>query len=65
MRWLTLRASDDPLNNREIAQVDRGVRQIPMTSGAIVLAYHLDDANGKPVKDLQSFTRGLRWNLLG
>ncbi len=45
-------ASDDPLNNREIAQVDRGVRQIPVTSGAIVLAYHLDDANGKPVKDL-------------
>ncbi|TWU33839.1 phosphate ABC transporter substrate-binding protein PstS [Novipirellula artificiosorum] len=46
-------ASDDPLSDQEIAQVDRGVRQLPMTSGAIVLAYNLRDANGNPVTDLR------------
>ena len=46
-------ASDDPLSDQEIAQVDRGVRQVPMTSGAIVLAYNLRDANGDPVTDLR------------
>lgn len=46
-------ASDDPLTAEEIARVDRGVRQVPMTSGAIVLAYNLRDAHGQPVSDLR------------
>ena len=46
-------ASADPLSDAEIAKVDRGVRQIPMTSGAIVLAYNLRDANGKPITELR------------
>lgn len=46
-------ASDEPLTDKEIAQVDRGVRLLPMTSGAIVLAYHLQDTGGEPVVDLR------------
>ena len=45
--------SDDPLSKQEIALVDRGVRQVPMTSGAIVLAYNLRDTNGNPVTGLR------------
>ena len=46
-------ASDAPLSEDEIAKVDRGVRQMPMTSGAIVFAYNLDDTNGEPVTNLR------------
>ncbi len=46
-------ASDYPLSDQEIAQVDRGVRQMPMTSGAIALAYNLCDEEGNPVTNLR------------
>ena len=34
-------ASDVPMKQEDIAQVKRGVRQIPMTAGAIAVAYNL------------------------
>ncbi len=58
-------ASDDPLSKDEIAQVDRGVRQMPMTSGAIVLAYNLDDTNGSPVTNLRLSRKALVGIFLG
>lgn len=36
-------ASDVPMTEEEIAKVDRGVVELPMTAGAIVLAYNLPD----------------------
>jgi len=35
--------SDVPLNEEQQVKVRGGVRQVPMTAGAIVLIYHLDD----------------------
>jgi phosphate transport system substrate-binding protein len=45
-------ASDDPLTGEVIAQVDRGVCQIPMTSGALVISYNVSDTAGNVVSDL-------------
>ncbi|MBE9169966.1 phosphate ABC transporter substrate-binding protein PstS [Pleurocapsales cyanobacterium LEGE 06147] len=36
-------ASDVPMTDEEIAKVNRGVVQLPMTAGSIVLAYNLPD----------------------
>ena len=35
-------ASDKPMKEAEIAKVERGVLQIPMTAGAIAVAYNLE-----------------------
>ncbi len=40
-------ASDAAMNDTEIAQVKRGVKLIPVTSGLVVLAYNLPAANGQ------------------
>ena len=40
-------ASDKPMKGTEIAKVDRGVLQIPMTAGAIAVAYNLDGCDLK------------------
>lgn len=58
-------ASDEPLSNQEVALVDRGVRQVPMTSGAIVLAYNLRDVNGNPITDLRLSRKALAGIFLG
>ena len=58
-------ASDDPLSDEEIAQVDRGVRQVPMTSGAIVLAFNLSDADGEPIKELRLSRKAFSGIFLG
>lgn len=39
-------ASDAAMNDAEIAQVERGVKLIPMTAGMVVLAYNLPDVDG-------------------
>jgi phosphate transport system substrate-binding protein len=58
-------ASDAPLSEEEIAQVDRGVRQFPMTSGAIVLVYNLLDQNGDPIPNLRLSRGALAGIFLG
>jgi phosphate transport system substrate-binding protein len=58
-------ASDDPLTDGEVARVDRGVRQVPMTSGAIVLAYNLHDSEGNPVTDLRLSRKAYAGMFLG
>ena len=40
-------ASDKPMKQEEIAKVDRGVLQIPMTAGAIAVAYNLEGCDLK------------------
>jgi len=40
-------ASDKPMKDDEIAKVDRGVLQIPMTAGAIAVAYNLEGCDLK------------------
>lgn len=40
-------ASDKPMKEDEIAKVDRGVLQIPMTAGAIAVAYNLEGCDLK------------------
>ena len=40
-------ASDKPMKDTEIAKVSRGVLQIPMTAGAIAVAYNLDGCDLK------------------
>ena len=40
-------ASDKPMKEAEIAKVDRGVLQIPMTAGAIAVAYNLEGCDLK------------------
>jgi phosphate transport system substrate-binding protein len=40
-------ASDAAMNDREIAQVDRGVTLLPMTAGMVVLAYNLPGFEGE------------------
>jgi len=42
-------ASDAAMNDEEIASVKRGVQLVPITAGAIVLAYNLDGLGG-PLK---------------
>lgn len=46
-------ASDAAMTDEEIAQVDRGVRLLPLTAGAVVLCYNLSDPSGAPVTDLK------------
>lgn len=40
-------ASDKPMKDEEIAKISRGVLQIPMTAGAIAVAYNLDGCDLK------------------
>lgn len=40
-------ASDKPMTKEEIAKIKRGVVQIPMTAGAIAVAYNLEGCNLK------------------
>ena len=40
-------ASDKPMKEAEIAKVERGVLQIPMTAGAIAVAYNLEGCDLK------------------
>ena len=44
-------ASDKPMKKDEIAKVSRGVLQIPMTAGAIAVAYNLDGCDLKLSQD--------------
>ena len=44
-------ASDKPMKKEEIAKVSRGVLQIPMTAGAIAVAYNLDGCDLKLSQD--------------
>ena len=44
-------ASDKPMKDTEIAKVSRGVLQIPMTAGAIAVAYNLDGCDLKLTQD--------------
>ena len=44
-------ASDKPMKEEEIAAVERGVLQIPMTAGAIAVAYNLDGCDLKLSQD--------------
>ncbi len=46
-------ASDAAMNDDEIAKVTRGVQLLPMTAGAIVFCYNLNDADGQAVQDLK------------
>jgi phosphate transport system substrate-binding protein len=46
-------ATEDALSDQAIAQIDRGARLLPMTSGAIVLAYNLKDTAGQPIPELR------------
>ena len=44
-------ASDKPMKEEEITAVERGVLQIPMTAGAIAVAYNLDGCDLKLSQD--------------
>lgn len=46
-------ASDAAMEDQDIAEVDGGVQLIPLTAGAIVLCYNLQDTNGEEIKDLK------------
>lgn len=46
-RTVDFAASDVPMKAKEIAKVKQGVLQVPMTAGAIAVAYHNQDCNLK------------------
>jgi phosphate transport system substrate-binding protein len=58
-------ASDAAMTDEEMARVERGVRLLPLTAGAVVLCFNLSDTAGEPIRNLKLSRAAYAGILLG